>query len=68
MYSSERIEQTAAQWLAKQDRGEWGEEEQVELSVWLNTSTAHRVAYLRLAEAWRRMGQLGALVEKTLPT
>jgi transmembrane sensor len=61
MYSSERIEQTAAQWLAKQDRGEWGEEEQVELNRWLDASTAHRIAYIRLAEAWRRIRQLSAL-------
>ena len=61
MYSSDRIEQMAAEWLAKQDGGgAWGASEEWALSVWLDASIAHRVAYLRLAEAWRRSAQLKA--------
>ncbi len=60
MHSSEQVEQIAAEWLAKQDSHELEAAEQREFTNWLNESAAHRVAYVRLAEAWRRMGQLGA--------
>ena len=57
MHSSEQIEQTAAEWLAKQDGGEWRASEQVAFGAWLDASLLHRIAYLRLAEAWRRIQQ-----------
>jgi transmembrane sensor len=60
MHSSEQVEQRAAEWLAKQDNHELTAAEQGELTRWLDESPAHRVAYIRLAEAWRRLAQLGA--------
>jgi transmembrane sensor len=56
--SSDQIEQQAAEWLARRDGQQWREADHEKLNAWLNTSTAHRVAYIRLAEAWRRALQL----------
>lgn len=61
MHSSEQVEQRAAEWLAKQDSRELTAAERREFTKWLNNS-AHRIAYVRLAEAWRRAGQLGTQI------
>jgi len=58
MHSSEQVEQMAAEWLAKQDSHELAAAEQREFTDWLYGSTANRVAYIRLAEAWSRAGKL----------
>ena len=59
--NSKQIEQSAAEWLARRDRGDWSEADQAQLSHWLRASTAHRVAYLRLEAAWSQAGRLNAL-------
>ena len=46
------IDEGAAAWLARRDRGEWTNEDDVDLTEWLNESTAHRVAFLRLESVW----------------
>ena len=56
----ESIEDQAAQWLAREDRG-FEAPEFVAFEVWLNQSTAHQVAYLRLKAAWQRTDRLAAL-------
>lgn len=56
----ERIEQTAAEWVAREDRG-LGAAESAELATWLNDSTANRLAYLRLKAGWERTQRLAAL-------
>lgn len=61
MESSVRIEETAAAYLAKRDSGEWSEADQAELNGWLQASTAHRVAFLRLEAAWQQALRLKAL-------
>ena len=61
MASSTQIEQTAAAWLARRDGGNWQEQDQSLLKVWLAESTAHRVAFLRLEAAWAHSGRLQAL-------
>src|ERR1700722_8480582 len=61
MSSNKQIEATAAEWLARRDRGDWNDAGQAALSEWLRTSTAHRVAYLRLEAAWQQAGRLKAL-------
>jgi transmembrane sensor len=57
------IEARAADWIAERDNNDAGlpSERQQALNDWLNASTAHRVAYLRLDHAWRRAGRLRAL-------
>jgi transmembrane sensor len=54
MESHEAIETMAAQWLARQDSGNWTAKDQAALDHWLEESTAHTVAYVRLEAAWAR--------------
>lgn len=58
-----QIEARAADWIAERDRGDaiLPAERQLELDDWLNASSAHRVAFLRLDHAWRRANRLRAL-------
>lgn len=61
MTDSRRIECEAAAWLAGRDRGDWSEREQAQLDAWLDADTAHRVAWLRVASAWKQSDRLKAL-------
>jgi len=54
MASSETVETEAAQWLARQDSGQWTAADQSALDQWLEASTANTVAYVRLEAAWTR--------------
>ena len=54
-------DRAAADWLARRDRDDWSEEDEAALESWLDKSTAHRVAYLRLARVWSQADRLGAL-------
>jgi transmembrane sensor len=58
--SADEIEQQAAVWLAREDRGLTPEERQ-QLDVWLADSSLHHVSYLRLRASWRRADRLAAL-------
>lgn len=58
--SSSEIEASAAAWFAKRESEEWTAEQQSELDAWLEQSTAHRIAFLRVCEAWKRFGELDA--------
>lgn len=55
------IEALAAQWLTRRESGNWREADQAELDAWLDASTAHRVAFLRLDVAWNEAARLRAL-------
>ncbi|AVS73797.1 FecR family protein [Paracidovorax cattleyae] len=55
------IEALAAQWLTRRESGNWGASDQAELDAWLEASTAHRVAFLRLDVAWNEAARLRAL-------
>ena len=61
MASSRQIELIASAWLARRDGGGWSALDQQQLDAWLQESTAHRVAYLRLDAAWRQSDRLKAL-------
>jgi len=61
MSSSLQIEETAAEWLARRDSSTWDEVEARSFEDWVNASTAHRVAYLRLNAAWQQADRLKAL-------
>ena len=61
MTSSREIEHIAASWLARRDGEHWNERDQRRLDAWLDASTAHRVAYVRLDAAWQQSGRLQAL-------
>ncbi|HEY2010475.1 MAG TPA: FecR domain-containing protein [Rhizomicrobium sp.] len=58
--SADEIEAIAAGWLTREDRGLTAEEcDRMEL--WLEQSSRHKVAYLRLKAAWQRANRLAAL-------
>jgi transmembrane sensor len=61
MTSSRQIEQVAAAWLARRDAGLWSDKDRIRLNAWLEESTAHRLAFLRLEAAWRQSDRLKAL-------
>jgi len=54
------IERTAAAWLARRESG-WSDAEHAQFLSWLQASTAHRVAWIRLETGWRRAARLKAL-------
>lgn len=61
----EGIEDQAAAWLAREDRG-FDASEQAAFDAWLNESTAHKVSYLRLRATWQRADRLAALRQPSL--
>lgn len=61
MAASREIEDTAAQWLARRESGDWPAAAQAELEAWLARATAHRVAFVRLQAAWTQAARLRAL-------
>jgi len=66
MESHRQLEDLAAVWLAKRDSGDWTDDDQAELTGWIEASTANRVAFLRLEAVWeeaRRLKALGAGLE-----
>jgi transmembrane sensor len=56
----EQIEELAAQWVLRADRG-LSAEESAALAAWLDASLANRLAYLRLKAGWQRTERLAAL-------
>jgi len=61
MESAEVVKAQAASWLVKRDSGDWSEEDQAQFTHWLEASTAHVVAFIRLEAAWKRAGRLKPL-------
>jgi transmembrane sensor len=61
MESSRQIEERAAAWLTKRDGGDWSDADQAQLMAWLEASTLHRVAFLRLEAGWEEANRLKAL-------
>lgn len=58
---SHEVERCAAAWLARRDRGDWGEADVRALDAWLEAAAGHRVAFLRLQSAWEQSGRMQAL-------
>lgn len=61
MGSSIQIEERAAEWLARRDSGEWSESDEARFNAWLEQSTLHVVAFVRLESAWNEAKRLKAL-------
>src|SRR5262245_26871560 len=57
----QRIEARAAEFLHKRAGDQWTAADQAELDTWIEASTVHRVAFLRIEAAWEEMGRLKAL-------
>jgi transmembrane sensor len=68
MHDSIQIEEIAAGWLARGDGDGWSAADQAELTAWLDASTAHRVAYIRLEAAWRKIHCLKGLAAGAPPS
>ena len=52
----------AAEWVAERRNTEgWTHERQAALDAWLESSPAHRVAYVRIEATWKRTDRLAAL-------
>lgn len=58
---SARVDELAADWLARQDSGQWSDEDQSAFDAWQNESTLHKVAVIRLRVVWRQADRLQAL-------
>jgi transmembrane sensor len=61
MTDSKQIEHAAAAWLAKRSAEPFSPQDQQAFDAWLNASSAHRVAFLRLDSAWQQADRLKAL-------
>jgi transmembrane sensor len=61
MESSIEIEKRATAWLARRDSGNWSPDDERELNAWLEASTAHEVAFIRLEAGWNAALRLKAL-------
>jgi transmembrane sensor len=59
--NSAEIEAAAAAWFAKRESDDWNAADQAQLQAWLDSSTAHRIAFIRIVTAWERAGRLKAL-------
>jgi transmembrane sensor len=59
--NSAEIEAAAAAWFAKRESGDWNAADQAQLDAWLDSSTACRIAFVRIVTAWERSGRLNAL-------
>lgn len=59
--SSADIEAAAAVWFARREGDDWSAADQAQLEVWLDASTAHRIAFIRILTSWERAGRLSAL-------
>jgi transmembrane sensor len=55
------IEAAAAAWFAKRESGDWSAADEAKLQAWLDSSTAKRIAFIRITSAWERSGRLSAL-------
>lgn len=61
MESSIKIEERAAVWLARRDSEAWSATDEAAFNAWLEQSTLHVVAFVRLEAAWKQAKRLKAL-------
>jgi len=52
------VDEAAADWIARRDRGGWTAQDQADFDHWLNASVHNRVAWLRLNAAWEKADKL----------
>jgi transmembrane sensor len=61
------IKDIAADWLERRIAEDWSAVDQASLDAWLEESTAHRIAYLRLEAVWTRTYQFAPLRRQRPP-
>jgi transmembrane sensor len=59
--TSEKIDDQAASWILLEEKPDWDMQAQLQRDSWLEEAPAHRIAYLRLKDAWTRADRLRAL-------
>lgn len=57
----------AAEWLARRESEEWNEPTKANFDAWLAQSFAHRVAFLRVENAWAQTHRLSVLRKPFAP-
>jgi transmembrane sensor len=63
---SSEIQMQASRWVIDaRTSDDWAEDDQAALNEWLNSSVAHKVAYLRADHAWDRTARAAALRQPT---
>jgi transmembrane sensor len=60
MTDFKRVEDEAAHWLVREDRG-LGLKERTSFEQWLSKDIVHQVSYLRLKSTWRRADRLSTM-------
>jgi transmembrane sensor len=61
------IEEHAALWRHRQEQPGWTPDDQAAFDAWLDESTAHRVAWLRMEYGWQKVGRLASLRSPDAP-
>jgi transmembrane sensor len=61
MNRASRIEQEAADWLARRDARPWSDADRAAFDEWLGASPIHKVEFLRMEYAWEESLRLKAL-------
>jgi transmembrane sensor len=61
------IDMRAAEYVERRDSAQWTPADEVQFEDWLNESSAHRVAFMRLNASWKRTERLVALRTPDLP-
>lgn len=59
--SVKQVEEEAAAWIVRRDSATWTTRDQVALDEWLESSTAHVVAFIRLDTVWQQLHRLKSL-------
>lgn len=67
METRETAEMAAAEWIARRERDDWSDADQVELDAWIRADTSHRVAWLRASAAWQQTDRLKMLLSTAAP-
>jgi transmembrane sensor len=67
MSSAMEIEERAAYWLARRQEPQWSSADQAALDAWLQESTSHEVAFLRLEYGWSKVDRLTVLRKPPVP-
>ncbi|MEJ0040387.1 MAG: FecR domain-containing protein [Gammaproteobacteria bacterium] len=67
MDNREAAELAAAAWIARRERGEWNDDQQAELTAWIEASLDNRVAWLRTQAAWDQTKRLQSLSTSAAP-
>jgi transmembrane sensor len=67
MANNLQIEETAAAWLAKRDRGDWTDADHAAFEQWRLASIAHHVAFARLEAVWQQTNHLRTLNAGVVP-